>query len=217
MRNCSFQCVYKRLDRHYGPQEWWPAETPFEVMVGAVLTQNTAWNNVEKAIDALRNAELLRPESIHAADAGMLAELIRPAGYFNVKAVRLKALVGWLMEQGGIEVLASMPIKDLRHELLSVHGIGPETADDILLYAFGHPVFVIDAYTRRMFSRLGLIDEKADYELLRRQFETDLGKEAAVYNQYHALIVVQAKEVCRKKPHCDKCCLADVCRYPIND
>ena len=182
-------------------------------MVGAVLTQNTAWSNVEKAIDALRAAGMLQADAIHASDAGRLAELIRPAGYFNVKAVRLKALVDWLMGMGGIDALVDMQLNDLRHELLTVHGIGSETADDILLYAFGHPVFVIDAYTRRLFSRLGLVDEKADYEVLRRQFETELDKDAELYNQYHALIVVQAKDVCRKKPHCTECCLADVCSF----
>ena len=214
MRNCGFQCIYKRLDRKFGPQAWWPAESPFEVMVGAVLTQNTAWSNVEKAIDALRAEQLLEPDAIHEIDAGSLAELIRPAGYFNVKAVRLKALTNWLVGMGGINALADMQVKDLRHELLTVHGIGPETADDILLYAFDHPVFVIDAYTRRMFSRLGLVEENADYEVLRRQFETELDKDAKLYNQYHALIVVQAKDVCRKKPRCTECCLADVCAFP---
>lgn len=209
--------MYKRLDRRFGPQGWWPAETPFEVMVGAVLTQNTAWSNVEKAIDTLRAEDLLEPENIHAVHAGTLAEFIRAAGYFNVKAVRLKAMVEWLMEKGGIEALEAMAVKDLRSELLSVHGIGPETADDILLYAFNHPVFVIDAYTRRLFGRLGLVDEQADYDALRRQFETELGKEADLFNQYHALIVIQAKDVCRKKPHCDECCLADICRYARND
>lgn len=217
MRNCSFQCVYKRLDRKFGPQSWWPAESPFEVMVGAVLTQNTAWSNVEKAIDSLRVAELLDPDAIDEAVTGTLAELIRPAGYFNVKAVRLKALVSWLQKKGGIDALTDISLKDLRHELLSVHGVGPETADDILLYAFDHPVFVIDAYTRRLFSRLGLIVEDASYEALRRQFEIELNKDAQLYNQFHALIVVQAKDVCRKKPRCAECCLADICPFPRND
>ena len=211
MRNCSFQCIFKRLHRRFGPQGWWPAQSPFEVMVGAVLTQNTSWGNVEKAITALRDAACLSPEAIHDADTGRLAELIRPAGYFNVKAVRLKALTDWLQHNGGIDAIATMQVKDLRRELLAVHGIGPETADDILLYAFGHPVFVIDAYTRRLFSRLGLVDETASYESLRRQFEIALGKDAKLYNQFHALIVMQAKDVCRKRPQCTMCCLADVC------
>lgn len=180
-------------------------------MIGAVLTQNTSWSNVEKAITALRGAACLSPEAIQGTDTGRLAELIRPAGYFNVKAVRLKALTDWLQHRGGIDTLVSMQVKDLRRELLAVHGIGPETADDILLYAFDHPVFVIDAYTRRLFARLGLVDEIASYESLRRQFETALGKDAKLYNQFHALIVVQAKTVCRKRPQCTMCCLADVC------
>jgi len=211
VRNCGFQCIYKRLLRHFGPQGWWPADSPFEVMVGAVLTQNTAWSNVEKAIANLRAASVLGLNALDAIPAGELAELIRPAGYFNVKAVRLKSLVGWLREQGGIEALRDLSVSELRHELLAVHGVGPETADDILLYAFGHPVFVIDAYTRRLFSRLGLIEHNAGYETLRHQFEKALDKDADLYNEYHALIVRQAKDVCRKRPHCDDCCLSNVC------
>lgn len=203
--------VFSLLDGHYGPQHWWPAESAFEVMAGAVLTQNTSWRNVEKAIAALRSAALLEPAAMATAEPATLAALIRSAGYFNVKAARLQALCRWLLDNGGIEGLGTLPPAELRRRLLAVHGIGPETADDILLYAFGHPVFVIDAYTRRLFGRLGLVDARAGYEQLRTEFERSLPADAALYNQYHALIVSQAKAVCRRRPLCGRCCLARFC------
>jgi endonuclease-3 related protein len=203
--------VYQLLLGAYGRQHWWPAESRFEVMVGAVLTQNAAWSNVERAIANLRAADWLRPEPIAAAAPAALAELIRPAGYFNVKARRLQSFCRFLLEQGGEGALAGRPTSELRHQLLRVHGVGPETADDMLLYAFERPVFVIDAYTRRIFARLGLIAGDESYEGLRAGFETALGPDAPLYNEYHALIVRHAKEDCRKRPWCGGCRLHGLC------
>jgi endonuclease-3 related protein len=200
--------IYQQLFECYGPQHWWPGDSPFETMVGAVLTQNTAWANVERAIANLKTAGLLELQAMLQAQPDELAEQIRPAGYFNVKAKRLLSLCDFLAESEGLEQLSD---KALRTRLLAVHGIGPETADDILLYAFNRPVFVIDAYTRRLFSRLGLVQADAGYETLRRDFEQALGENAELYNEYHALIVRHAKEICRTKPLCDGCCLQSLC------
>ena len=197
--------LYNRLYSAYGPQHWWPAETPFEVMVGAVLTQNTAWVNVEKAINKLKAADKLALLPMTRMSERRLADLIRPAGYFNVKARRLKAMCLWLETGGGIARLGRLSTDDLRVALLSVHGIGPETADDILLYAFGRPVFVIDAYTRRLLQALGLCDGGESYEQLRRSFESVLDTDAALFNEYHALIVRHAKERCTDSPECRHC------------
>ena len=177
-------------------------------MVGAVLTQNTAWINVERAIENLRQANLLSAESIAAMQPPALAEYLRPAGYFNVKARRLQALCAYLVAH---PQLAEIDTPALRERLLGVHGVGPETADDILLYAYQRPVFVIDAYTRRLFGRLGLMEGDATYETLRATFETGLGRDVALFNEYHALIVMHAKHVCRKQPRCDDCCLNRRC------
>lgn len=209
--------VYTTLFDHYGPQQWWPGDTPFEVMVGAVLTQNTAWSNVEKAINNLKGADALDAQIIAALESSTLAELIRPAGYFNVKAKRLQNFCRWLLEQGGETTLQQWDDAKLRHGLLSVNGVGPETADDMLLYAFQRPIFVIDAYTRRIFSRLGLISGDEGYEPLRHLFEQQLaqphkGQQTQLFNEYHALIVIHAKVACRTKPLCDNCCLRRSCR-----
>jgi endonuclease-3 related protein len=203
--------VFERLLRHYGPQGWWPAQTPFEVMVGAVLTQNTSWRNVERAIAGLAEAGLLDPKALLSADPQELARWLRPSGYFNVKARRLCSLCAWVVEHGGIERLRRWPTERLRASLLAVHGIGPETADDILLYAFSRPVFVIDAYTRRLGGRLGLLDPDAHYEVVRLDFERALGPDAALFNEYHALIVAHAKHVCSVRPRCGTCVLAARC------
>jgi len=197
--------LYNRLYSAYGPQHWWPADTPFEVMVGAVLTQNTAWTNVEKAIKNLRAANKLELMPMARMTERRLADLIRPAGYFNIKARRLKALCAWLKTGGGIEQLSRLPTGHLRSELLSVHGIGPETADDILLYAFARPVFVIDAYTRRLLKALAMINGTEDYECLRTAFETVLEPEVALFSEYHALIVRHAKERCTDSSECRHC------------
>ena len=204
--------IHKRLLTAHGPQHWWPANSAFEVMVGAVLTQNTAWTNVERAIAALRSDALLGPEAILAADEVRLAAALRPSGYFNVKARRLRALCAWLVELGGVDGAAGLCVTQLRASLLGVHGIGPETADDIVLYAFGHPVFVIDAYTRRLYARLGQIDGDEPYEQLRGWFEQSFGPDTGLFNEHHALIVRHAKDVCRKRvPHCGHCVLSGRC------
>ncbi len=182
-------------------------------MVGAVLTQNTAWSNVARAISNLKEDGRLAPEAIVGLSDAALAELIRPAGYFNVKARRLKNFCQWYLDQGGYDVLSSLETPNLRKQLLSVNGIGPETADDMLLYAINRPVFVVDAYTRRLFSRLGNVNGDEDYEELRKMFEKKIGPDVPKYNEYHALIVRHAKEICRTLPRCSDCCLARHCRF----
>lgn len=207
--------AYERLFECYGPQQWWPAETPFEVMVGAILTQNTAWTNVEKAINNLKDQQLLSCERILLQTEESLAKQLRPSGYFNIKAKRLQNFCRWYLEQGSLKQLSNMDTVQLRQALLTVNGVGPETADDILLYAFSRPVFVIDSYTRRIFSRLGLINSDSSYEQLRVFFEGGVTNEVAIYNEYHALIVVHAKQHCTKKTSCAGCCLRDMCRAAI--
>jgi endonuclease-3 related protein len=203
--------VYEELLAKWGPQGWWPARTRFEVMAGAVLTQNTAWANVEKALANLRGAGMLDPAAVATAPPARLARLLRPAGYFNVKAERLRSFCRWLLEEGGGSRLARRGTARLRSELLAVPGIGPETADDILLYAFGRPVFVVDAYTRRLFSRLGLVDGGEGYEETRKLFEEALPQDERLYAEYHALIVRHAKETCRRRPRCADCRLRPSC------
>jgi len=209
----QLRAVYQHLHRHYGEQHWWPAQSGFEVMVGAVLTQNTAWTHVEKAIINLKAVNSLDAESIVLAQHRHLAAWLRPSGYFNVKAQRLRSLCRFVLDSGGVEALSAMPTPSLRADLLAVKGVGPETADDILLYAFERPVFVIDAYTRRLFSRLGMVSGEEGYEELRLWFESSLGADVALYNEYHALIVVQAKDVCKKRPLCESCVLQKRCAY----
>ena len=205
------RAVYRRLHARYGPQHWWPARTPFEVVVGAVLTQNTAWSNVERAIANLDAAGALTPKALLALPPPALAALLRPSGYFNVKAGRLRAVCAWYADQGGHPRLRRWSTARLRAALLGLHGVGPETADDILLYAFGRPVFVIDAYTRRLFARLGLVDGDEPYSALSTGFERALGGDAPLFNEYHALIVRHAKEACRPRPRCAGCCLRRLC------
>ncbi|OGQ04923.1 MAG: endonuclease [Deltaproteobacteria bacterium RBG_19FT_COMBO_58_16] len=190
----------------FGPQGWWPGKTRFEMMVGAVLTQNTAWTNVEKAIGALRKEKLLTPERMHAVEEGELASLIRSAGYFNIKARRLKNLTARLLENSGLDRFLRKDSSGLRGELLSINGIGPETADSIMLYAAGKSEFVVDAYTKRIFTRHGLIEENAGYEEVKALFMDNLAPDAAVFNEYHALIVRTGKDYCRTKtPLCGEC------------
>ncbi|MBL1258925.1 MAG: hypothetical protein COB33_000120 [Thiotrichaceae bacterium] len=222
--------IYQKLFAQYGPQQWWPADTPFEVMVGAILTQNTAWTNVEKSIAQLKRGghmcppyeSLLTPGAIDQLPHEQLGELIHASGYFNVKATRLKNFCHWYLEQGGFDALNRLDTASLRRHLLSVNGVGPETADDMMLYAFNRPIFVVDAYTRRIFSRLGIVDDAIKYEPLRERFELEfIGKRkrmnddehVAHYNEYHALIVVHAKDVCRTKPQCGQCCLRRQCDF----
>jgi len=201
--------VYQRLLEAYGAQNWWPADSTFEVMIGAVLTQNTAWANVEKAISNLKRSNNLMLESILALSDEDLAQLIRPSGYFNIKAKRLKNLCLWIAENGGEFKLAEVSTDTLRSSLLQVNGVGPETADDILLYAFERPVFVIDTYTRRLFANLRLIEGDEPYEELREIFEAELEADVILFNQYHALIVRHAKEKCLKTSDCRHCQVED--------
>jgi endonuclease-3 related protein len=205
MSDSSLLVLYRRLHAAYGPQAWWPAETPFEVMVGAVLTQNTAWPNVAKAIQALREARMLDPDRIMEVEETELALIIKPSGYFNVKSRRLKALCHWLQSGGGISGHSDKTTPELRTSLLAVHGIGPETADDILLYAFERPVFVIDAYTRRLLLTLMLINGNETYADLQQLFMAALPEDVALYNEYHALIVRHAKERCAATHECRHC------------
>jgi len=210
----TFYSIYTKLQQQYGPQSWWPADSNFEVMVGAILTQNTSWTNVEKALTNLKNEDCLSCEAILKLNPDNLATLIKASGYFNVKAKRLKNYCHWYAEQKNLNARAT---EDLRADLLSINGVGPETADDILLYAFHRPVFVIDAYTRRIFSRLNLVDKDRSYEELRLLFEKKLAKQknkVKLFNNYHALIVSHAKDSCRaRNPVCDECCLRQQCSY----
>jgi len=209
--------IFNILFKVYGKQNWWPGETPFEIMVGAILTQNTSWNNVEKAIDNLVFHDCLDAEKIIRIHEDQLAVLLKPSGYFNLKTKRIKNYCRWYLDQGGYHCLAARDTGQLRIDLLSINGIGPETADDIMLYAFERPVFVIDAYTRRLFSRLGLVDGTASYEQIRKLFEGKLGEDVALYNEFHALIVRHAKLVCKKQPECHQCCLVKKCDYAIEN
>ncbi len=206
--------LLEALRAEYGDLQWWPAETAFEVMVGAVLTQNTSWTNVEKALDNLRAIDALSPEGLMALDQEELAEQIRPSGYFNVKADRLRHLLRFLDASGGVEGLGALETGELRSGLLGVKGVGPETADDIVLYAFDRPVFVVDAYTRRLFERLEVPQAQAPYDQLRGHVETELGPDVAALNDLHALIVEHGKERCRPRPRCDSCPLRDHCSHP---
>ena len=205
--------IFLRMLEHFGPRFWWPAETPFEVCIGAILTQNTAWTNVEKAISALKGADVLTVDGLEAIDAGRLGELIRPSGYYNVKSVRLKGFVRWLREHhdGSLDVMFDGDWRELRKELLKVAGIGPETCDSILLYAGNTPTFVVDAYTRRLFHRLGLLPADAIYDKTRLLFMEHLPGDALLFNEYHALIVEECKTFCRTRPLCDGCPLAPQC------
>jgi endonuclease-3 related protein len=201
--------VYKRLYDKYGPQHWWPAESPFEMIVGAILTQSAAWTNVEKAIQNLKQADALKPDALRKISQDELAELIHACGYYNAKAQKLKAFATWLGKYFGdsLEKLFAQDIKVLRQQLLAVFGVGPETADSILLYAGNKPVFVIDAYTQRIFGRLGIQPRNDVYPNWQAIFMRNLPPDATMYNEYHALIVRLAKEVCRTYPLCQVCCL----------
>lgn len=199
--------IYNRLRKRYGPQCWWPAETPFEVIVGAILTQNTAWRNVTRAIENLKKAGVFSAEKIAETPESRLAELIRPSGYFNQKARRLKGFMVWFRKKYGcnLEQLFARRVPALRAELLALNGIGPETADSILLYAGGKKTFVVDAYTRRIFSRHGFFPENATYEEMKAWFELRLPRRTALYNDFHAQIVHLGVAHCRKRPLCAGC------------
>lgn len=199
--------LYWALFRRFGPQRWWPAKTPLEVAVGAILTQNTAWSNVERALERLAARRLLDPRRLRALSQAELARLIRPSGTYRIKAQRLKAFLDFLWERfnGRVERLKTAPLEELRSGLLSVPGIGPETADSILLYAAGRPIFVVDAYTRRVLARHRLVPPDIAYEPLRAVFERHLPSDPALFNEYHALLVAVGKRYCRSRPRCESC------------
>ncbi len=204
--------IYQRLYRTFGPQYWWPGETPFEIAVGAILTQNTNWGNVEKAIGNLTRENVLSAKKIHEMEAERLASLIKPAGYFNIKAKRLKSFIDFLMNDyhGSMRRMKNDDMNSLRENLLSINGIGPETADSILLYALEKPVFVIDAYTKRVLSRHGIMEHEKPYEKFQELFHSSLKKDVKLFNEYHALFVRLGKTYCRTKPICDGCPLEGI-------
>jgi endonuclease-3 related protein len=206
--------IYQRLSRAYGPMHWWPGETPFEVMVGAILTQNTSWRNVEKAIQKLKARKVLHVRGIHQLKRNQLASLIRSSGYFRIKADRLKSFVNFLFENYGANVgrMRKERLNILRQQLLGIKGIGPETADSILLYGLKKPIFVVDAYTKRILSRHGILSERASYEEIQRFFMGHLPMNARLFNEYHALLVDLGKTLCKKTPRCDLCPLNGVRR-----
>lgn len=206
--NKKLLIIYNKLFKYFGRQFWWPGDSSFEIIIGAILTQNTSWNNVEKAINNLKTKNLLNFNKFHRIKQSRLAQLIRPAGYFNIKAKRLKNFLKFLDSEchGDLNKLFSCNLSILREKLLSVNGIGPETADSILLYAGNLPIFVVDSYTKRIFSRHGFFKEDTDYHNVQKIFMDNLTANAKLFNEYHALIVRLAKEFCLKnKPRCELC------------
>jgi len=201
--------IYQRLMAHYGPQHWWPAQEPFEVIVGAILTQSAAWINVEKAIANLKAAGALSPGALRQLPHSEVARLIHSCGYYNAKANKLKAFTHWLGEQynDNLDRLFASNAELLRQKLLAIYGIGEETADSIILYAANKPTFVIDAYTRRIVSRIGLTPHSNRYAAYQALFMTNLPSDAVLFNEYHALLVRLAKNVCQPRPLCQQCCL----------
>jgi len=213
MQNNPFLNVYDRLFAHYGPQHWWPADSPFEILVGAVLTQNTNWANVTLAIANLKGAGCLDFTAMQSMPPESLAEYIRPSGYYNIKAVRLKNLLQMIEDEyeGELQFLCDDSLDGARENLLRVKGVGPETADSILLYVAEKPTFVIDTYTHRVFSRHEIVLEDNDYYGLQQEFLDSLPEDIALFNEFHALIVAVAKEFCKKgKPRCKECPLHGV-------
>ncbi|MBD3304032.1 hypothetical protein GF343_02720 [Candidatus Woesearchaeota archaeon] len=219
--------LYEILFKEYGPQGWWPVngkyskndfsiprnkKEKFEIIVGAVLTQNTSWKNAEKAIANLRKANILDPVKIVKADKKVLAQAIRPSGYFNQKAGRLKLISDFLLKNKDI---SRLPVEDMRNKLLGIKGVGPETADSILLYAYNKPSFVVDLYTKRIFSRIGICKNTAKYGELQGLLHKKLKKDAVLFNEYHALIVEHAKRFCKKVPECSGCPLGKLCKKRI--
>jgi len=199
--------IYKRLYHTFGPQHWWPGDSPFEVAIGAILTQNTNWANVEKAIGNLKKRATLNAKSIQEMEVERLASLIRPAGYFNIKSKRLKAFVHFLVNDyhASMDRMRKEEMGILRTKLLNIHGIGPETADSILLYGLDKPVFVIDAYTKRALSRHSIVKHDDSYKSIQDLFHSELKRDTVLFNEYHALFVRLGKIYCRKKPMCKGC------------
>jgi len=204
--------IYDILYKSFGPQHWWPGDSPFEIAVGAILTQNTNWGNVEKAINNLKNSGTLDAHILHKMPRARLASMIRPAGYFNIKAKRLKNFLAFLTNhyKGFIENMKHDDLHELRTRLLEVNGIGPETADSILLYALDKPVFVIDAYTKRVLIRHKIVSENATYHEMQELFHKNLPTDVPLYNEYHALFVMAGKHFCKPKPKCQGCPLEKI-------
>jgi endonuclease-3 related protein len=203
--------IYEILNDYFGNCNWWPGDTPFEIAVGAILTQNTNWTNVEKAIRNLKSANIFSPGRLLKENDDTVSQLIRPSGYYNVKTKRLKAFLYFLQREygGAMERMFEEELPTLREKLLSVKGVGEETADSILLYGGGKPIFVVDAYTRRILGRHGIIDDDYSYGDIQKLFMTHLAPDVSLYNQYHALLVNTGKEFCRQKPRCDTCPLKE--------
>lgn len=210
----SVSAIYRALFARYGPQHWWPGETDFEIAIGAILTQNVSWTNVEKAIARLKEEKLLRPRALHRTPDLTIAPLIRPTGYYNQKAKKIRNFLDWFARYGySFARLRALDTDRLRDELLTVNGIGPETADSILLYALEKKVFVVDAYTLRIFGRIGILRGDEAYDEVQRLFHRRLRGGVCEYNEYHALIVHHGKFVCKKAPLCEECCIARRCAY----
>ena len=207
--------IYQMLLDRYGPQGWWPAESKTEVIVGAILTQSTSWKNVEKALTNLKEAAVLDLKSLYNLSDRQLEKMIRPSGFYKVKTKRLKAFVEHLYRdhEGSLDSFLRQDLFTLRNELLSIYGVGPETADAIILYAAAKPIFVVDAYAHRLFSRLGLIDEGYDYRKMQFFFMGNLPQEVALFAEYHALIVCHSVTTCRKTPLCGRCAIVRMCCF----
>lgn len=204
--------LYDGLYKTFGPQHWWPARTKFEVIVGAILTQNTAWSNVEKAIANLAGERLLNPSSLKDIKKKRLASLIKPSGYYNRKADRLKSFLNFLYKKydGSLKKMFFQEMQNLRRELLNVKGLGKETVDSILLYAGKKPIFVVDAYTKRILSRHNAISNSDDYDDIQRLFMDNLPHDESLFGEYHALLVKLAKDICKKMPRCERCPVRDI-------
>lgn len=214
----ALMSIYDRMYDHFGPRGWWPGETLFEICVGAILTQSVSWKNVTKAITNLRNVGLLNLNSMYHCSLEDLERCIIPTLYFRMKAKKLKAFVNHVIENynGDLKSMLSQEISYLRQELLGMYGIGPETADSILLYAAEKPIFVVDAYTRRIFSRIGFWDEDITYSEMQKFFMNHLSRDFSFFNEYHALIVGVGNKFCsNKKPRCDECPVMELCDHPI--
>jgi endonuclease-3 related protein len=211
--------IYHRLLNYYGPQHWWPADSPFEVIIGAILTQSAAWGNVEKAITNLKAKGVLSSTALRQLPTDELSQLIYPSGYYNAKAQKIKSFVDWLKKyyDDDLDRLFALDVHLLRQELLSVHGIGEETADSIILYAARQAVFVIDAYTRRIVSRFGLAPSTDSYAAFQDLFMQNLPHDEGLYNEYHALFVCHGKTTCKKIPLCKECCLGSLCSFPYRE
>ncbi|KYO66145.1 endonuclease III domain-containing protein [Thermovenabulum gondwanense] len=214
MENNIFLAIFEKLFEAYGPQHWWPAGSDFETVVGAILTQSVSWSNVEKAIKNLKREDLLSPRALSEIDDEKLHGLIRSTRFYKQKGERLKNFCRYLLKNydGSLYRLFDKDVYELREELLGLKGLGEETVDSIILYAAKKPIFVVDAYTKRIFCRLGIITEDIDYKSLQKLFMSNLPLDTSLFNEYHALIVKLGKEVCRTKPGCGFCPLSDLCK-----